>query len=241
MQTIFIVSSGRSGSKALSEAFVDAPYTLSLHGPDKFEKANCLNYKGKLKSPKKIIINKRKQLVEMAHTRGLHYVENSWFISTFVKELSEVFPDCIIVHLVRDGRDFVRSGMSRKWFTGNKKFLNSESAWTRDHWTPPAIHKDRLSKVCWLWNEQQEVIHSQMIKLPEKNNGGVIHFEKLITEDLSKYMEQWGINCEGPIYMKKVNVTNNYKVPHWSEWNVRQIGKCKKIMGKSLEQHGYKF
>lgn len=58
---------------------------------------------------------KRDDLIEQVDANGLRYIESSHFISHFIPDLRDRY-DARFIHLYRDGRDFLRSGLERDWY-----------------------------------------------------------------------------------------------------------------------------
>ena len=127
MIRIFVLNVCRSGSKSVAEE-----YGL-LHEPDgwvcKEERALC-----------------------RAKSR-LIYGETSHFWKSKLPSLLGAFPEAHYVHLVRDGRDVVRSFLTRPHYSprGNRPYHTQK--------LPP--HKEGMSrgeKLCWYWRYWNEHI-----------------------------------------------------------------------------------
>jgi|10_taG_2_1085330.scaffolds.fasta_scaffold26815_3 hypothetical protein len=243
LKKIFITSSGRSGSKAIAQALNKINHVDSYHGPNVFEMENCLKYQKKMSSAqvKLMLGEKRDPLLAHSYNRNNHYVESSWFLSAILEEIIEKYPDALVVHLVRDGRDFVRSGMNRFWFKPGA--LSRYNAWTRDRWSPPSECRSRLEKISWLWAEQQRIQRLSMEKIPKKNNGGVIRLEDLIsTPHINKFADQIGLPYTDDIILEKTNKSKNpYVIPHWKSWNDEYIDQTKRWLGDELREYDYEW
>lgn len=231
MKTIFIVSSGRSGSKSLANALTNLDNVKSFHGPKpQLDKENCLKYHGALTNPIEVIKAARGKLVAKTLNSKCSYVENTWFMSALIDDLHDTFP-CHVVMLIRDGRDFVRSGMSRPWFTNEEIWMKAIGRWNRDKWNPPKECKTRFEKICWLWAEQQKVM------LSSKNKPEVFKFEDLISSPIGWFIDSLGLH--GEVFMEKANFTKSFVIPKWTEWDKAMIEEAKRWMGDILEEFGY--
>tara|TARA_R110002020_G_scaffold50716_9_gene143358 strand:+ start:83498 stop:84268 length:771 start_codon:yes stop_codon:yes gene_type:complete len=250
---IFISSSGRSGSTSLVGALSKVKNIDAYHGPGykELEKVNCLSYlrsRGMSNISEKEIIRmikrNRDSMIQKSNLSGCTYVESSWFISALLPEIIKAYPDAIVIHLVRDGRDFVRSGMNRFWFSGNPKNLKRINAWTRDRWTPVSGCKTRFQKICWLWAEQQRVMKNGLGKIPNKNNFGTVKFEDLIAGDIRWFLKKVRINASNNIKvsMEKLNKTSGkFVIDKWGNWSAGEKNDAKVWMGKELKYFGYKW
>jgi len=213
---IFISSSGRSGSKSLAYAINTVNGVKSFHCPYGLEDYKCNTY---LKDLKRVKIE-RKKLIESVHSSGCHFVESGVCLRYCFEDIVETYPECIIVHLVRDGRNFVRSGFNRPWF---KK------------------HKNRFNKICKHWSEGQIQMIEGMEKIPEKNRGGVVKHEDLIKGDIRWFLERIGLKSTKKIILPVLNVTKTaHKLFMWNNWDQELVNKSKIYMGKELEYFEYR-
>ena len=216
---IFMNSSGRSGTKSFHQAFDSLPNVISYHGArPKVEKENNLRYKlYKVAEQIDTLRERRLPLIHDAIVEKKHFVECTWFMTAFTRDLAKLFPSCTIIHLIRDGRDFVRSGWVRPWFVeGNFSYMSSIHSWSRDRFDPPSECQDRFSKICWLWAEQQRIMNYGMKRLKEWNNGGLVRVEDYRNKDLQPFFRTLGVLPKGwnkPIKMPVSNVTAKHEFP----------------------------
>jgi len=228
-RVIFISSSGRSGSKSVASA-LNLPGILSIHGAKpQIERANCLHYRGDLKHPARVVLDARAKIIRNTVASGMHYVECTWFLSSLGGVLKSAFPGERIVHLVRDGRDFVRSGMARPWFKGDRRYLAREWSWSRDRWNPPQAATSRLAKIAWLWSVQQSRIAADADEL--------IRFEDLVDNGLP--LEKIGLPLHRVVTLPRVNVTQKHVMPPWQSWNATTRAEFQRWAGHELQFYGY--
>jgi len=175
---VFVLNVGRSGSKATAEHF------NLLHEPDGWRPN----------------IERAKERAGKAE--GL-YGETSHFWKAHLKELTEVFPKAIFIHLVRNGLDVVKSFWHRAHYSAGRKPYHNEilPAFTPD--------MDRWEKLCWYWrywNEEIEKYAQARMKLedinPVRHNQGPPSI-KVSDRDLESFkcicgstMERYGYTCE---------------------------------------------
>ncbi len=216
MKIIFITSSGRSGSKSIALALDRVKSVKSFHSPFKLENYNCHNYLDNIKDMKL----RRARLIKSVRKEGYDYVESANCIRHHLVDLVEDYPDCLIVHLVRDGRDYVRSGFNRPWFQ-------------RQH--------DRFAKICGLWATGQRMTIDSFKKIPEKNRGGVVRLEDLRKGDMRWFIRSLGLRSQAYIKLPAAHVAKTYNMPPWTEWDKKTVREANAIMGVELKHFGYKW
>ena len=122
---IFIVSSGRTGTKAIAQHLSRCyPNVWAAHEPSpswrlRMATTRALCGKASREELRSMLVRLRGDLVGRAAQRI--YVESNPYLSGFVEVLGEVFEDARVVHVVRDPRTYVRSGVNFGAFSGLKK------------------------------------------------------------------------------------------------------------------------
>jgi len=122
---IFIVSSGRTGTKAIAQHLSRCyPQVWAEHEPApswrlRMGTTRALCGKATREELKEMLVKLRRGLVERTE-RGI-YVESNSYLSGFIEVLGEVFEGASVVHVVRDPRTYVRSGVNFGAFRGMKK------------------------------------------------------------------------------------------------------------------------
>lgn len=139
---------------------------------------NYLLWAGRL-SPERaqtLLARHRDPLVHAARERGGLYVDTSVYLTFFTPHLHTRYQPKFI-HLLRDGRDFVRSGMSRKnWYALPRPLRRAQMAMVdalpfrprlnarREYlrlW-PPEDAGTKLEKIAWLWAEYNTRIEQML-------------------------------------------------------------------------------
>lgn len=118
LRPCFIVSTGRCGSKMLARVLALHPQLGAFHEPKPWLNTEAyLRWSGR-KDPEYAharLEQKRDDLIEQVDANGLRYIESSHFLSHVIPDLRDRY-DARFIHLYRDGRDFVRSGLERDWY-----------------------------------------------------------------------------------------------------------------------------
>lgn len=104
-----------------------------------------------------IIRATRDEFIIDAYKRGQIYVETNNRATFFAHAIKRVYPKAKFIHLVRHPGDFVRSGLSRKWYHGHShdlgRIVKLEST---DEWQTMSD----VEKIAWLWNETNVYIEN---------------------------------------------------------------------------------
>ena len=122
---IFIVSSGRTGTKAIAQHLSRCyPQVFAAHEPApswrlRMGTTRSLCGNATRDDLREMLVRLRKGLVGRVEREI--YVESNPFLSGFIEVLGEVFEGASVVHVVRDARTYVRSGVNFGAFRGMKK------------------------------------------------------------------------------------------------------------------------
>lgn len=218
----FLVSStGRSGTMWLAGLLNEIQWAYVVHEPipeESFYHAEAF------KSPQEALPYLRDfRLREMAFRVECRspdvYGEVNGLLRRHAVALRELVPQIRIVHLVRDGRNFVTSVMHRKTYTTQDKIYGS--------FQPPADaiapaewrSMDRFARICWVWAHENAHIR--------KNADHRAKFEEITTRydlfraqildplelDLSEAI--WGRRTNRPLNSTQVKSHPEYE--HWSD------------------------
>jgi len=254
----FIVSTGRTGTKFLANFFNSFKNIFSAHQPiPNFGELRVKFPIGMVnrKDAKKVIIEKRITTLKQLSSSNSYYLESNSSLFSLIPLFEEVFPNCRIFHIVRDGRDFVRSGMSREYgafFTDNDPRLQGEiktritaKMFPNDFWHNKWENFTTFEKICWYWQKKDRIIYESVNQL---DNGFTIRYEDLFVDpensksrEIEKIAETIGLPVQqvqdkfSTWFSKKINESQSYNLPHWSDWNEEKKVKFKKIAGKHME------
>lgn len=234
----FVLAMGRSGTKFLSsllnsnsikvvhERFPDILFYQLAYRNEKLADNYFIPYR-------KNIIDK-----ELRNSSISYYGEVNGLLRRHCNTIHRLYPNSTIIHLVRDGRDVVRSMMSRKsfkWYDIGTRFvhpLKNDPYWSKWH------SMSRFEKLCWYW-----MIDNNYLRLNCKFQ---IEFEKIISDynyyklnvlnliGIEQTKDSWG-----NLVKKPKNVTKKYSFPHWSKWSQKNKDSFINICSKEMESLGY--
>ncbi len=154
--------------------------------------------------------------------------------------LSAEFPGCQLLHLVRDGRDVVRSMMSRAKYSPYRNLLPgfNPSPSCSDPWAETWDELTRFEKICWTWQDRNRRIARVV------NNA--VRLEELCSsypyfrENVESYLGlQIGKKSWEQAVTRPRNVTRRHDLPHWSEWSPERVAKFQAICGETMTEMGY--
>lgn len=257
---VFIVSTGRCGSTMLSRVLALHPCLFVFNQYPSLRTEAFVNWRhpGRKEEIKKRIRKKRDELVAAVRRNRFIYVENSTSAAFLMNELHELF-DAKFIFIYRDGRDFVRSGMSRGWYKPEtivnrlktllrRRFLIATGRDTVDTLLiPPAEYKTRFEKVTWRWVAVNRIILDHLAWLPD---GRVfsLKLEDLDREKLIGIHSFLGIDADETLITEmldvagsKPNKSPNYDFPPFAEWSVMDRERFGVIAGDLMQTLGYQL
>lgn len=241
---VFIVSTGRSGSQMLSHLLANHPVIFSTHEPKPHlvSEAYAL-WKGKVNKERIVqrILSKRSSFLKQVKGNHLLYVESSHYCAHLIPILHDLF-DARFIHLYRDGRSFVRSGLEREsWYPHTsfspvgwgkkyiaekirrKYFLNFGNIWDDHRLEPPSEMTTRIEKITWLWTEINKIIIRDLETIPSDRYMNVA-LEEINRDAIIRILDFIGaapINLDKMIETmnKKPNKTKEHSIPHFEDWS----------------------
>ena len=256
-KTFFILSHGRSGSKFLALLLNDTSNDIVVNHEPFLEDYHLLPLayyypeskvlKSKLKNRFETILSELNNDVAIyGEVNSLLRYSAGWLIDN----LSPV-----ILHLVRDGRDVVRSTYARNTYLWNDSHLPIFPK-NNDKYSDKWIQMTRFEKICWYWRETNE--HLLRYNFP------IIHLESLISNydyfknklliplGISVSYDRWKEKISNPQnktknfdfkkivkkYIIKENI-NTDKIPHYTRWDKNMLESFNEICGETMRKLGY--
>ena len=152
--------------------------------------------------------------------------------------LMESIPNAKLLHVVRDGRDVVRSIMARKHYaegaTGHHELKPREDDPLLEHWD----QMTRFEKVCWLWADTNRSIQRDVIPY--------VKFELLVIDYdyFLKHIETYlDIKISevlwNEVVLKPTNITKHFNYPNWTDWDDSLMQAFNPICEKEMKYFGY--
>lgn len=202
------------------------------------------------------IRDKREDLICQVQTNNLIYVESSHYASHIIADLHSLF-NARFVHLHRDGRDFVRSGLQRDWYS-HAGFRERTTAWMRrrllfdlgNSWTdhqlrPPHYFKSRFERIAWLWSTINETILRAKSVLPD-DTFFTLPVERLEADTLARLLDFVGVSRSGDLSRRMLdlarsrpNRSDRLDAPPSEYWGELQQRQFYDIAGATMTRLGY--
>ena len=257
MKYFFFLSLGRSGTRFLAALLAKTPGSLVYHEPVKEDRVYFgLRYAGNFDIVVDGYLEKRfRELINAGDNIKIYGEVNSylryeadWLIKKF---------DPVLFHLVRDGRDFVRSAYTRDVYTPEEKKQVTVPQ-DNDPYAGKWAKMTRFRKLCWYWKHTNEYLCSKIERR--------IRLEKLLTDyDYfnDRVLQPLGLDIPLPTWQREVkNPRNTSKksilrkrvksalffrkkkeqvkpFPHWTHWSKEQMRQFDEICAETMKKFGY--
>lgn len=239
-QVFFILAIGRSGTKFLANLLSLENSAVVYHEPVRDDyKAYLQAYQNPEQAMEYLDKFRKKEIYLRARgNRSDKYGEVNSLLRRHAVALKETFPKAKLIHLVRDGRDVVRSMMSRKTMSPMDKNTHGIAPKDNDPYKEKWKHMDRFTRICWYWQIENSFLRTNIdnsVKFEDIIRNYDIFNEKiLIPCNLNVGYDAWSERIVRPI-----NITNQYSLPHWSKWSQEQKDTFKVICEEEMNLNGY--
>ncbi len=161
-RTVFILSTGRCGTKWLTELLKQSEHITVEHDPvPKVYFQSQFIYKKQLDKDSIFasFLHARYDYLYHAYCVGKPYVETNNRMTFYANAIADKLPNSYFVHIIRHPYEFIRSGMRRSWYMNLNSELNGhispgpdEQAYSQ--WSDYS----REQKIAWLWMQTNEII-----------------------------------------------------------------------------------
>ena len=244
----FVMSTGRSGTQTLAHLFELADNAKVWHHPEpNLIHETLLAYRGEIDTRRTFWAG-RGGLIRQAWDVGVIHGETDHNMTPFADVIAEDIPDARFLILVRDPREFVRSGMRRgyyhpsaggPWEAARLRPRDDAPEWAA--WDA----RDRLSKVSWLWAETYRHVERLRAGIGEARVH-VLRFEDLIagpeaTRGLFEFLGLGGYDEARvrAILGQKLNAQKHGEFPHPRDWTSDMHAACWREVGDLATRYGY--
>ena len=263
----FIISTGRTGTRFLARLFSEACDGVDARhepAPDLFRLGTgYVRSEFSFKQAVSRLRGSRQHICTQVHRNGLStYIEANNNLAYLIPVVRTVFPDCRIVHLVRDGRTFVRSSYSKRVPTagmdGTRPLVMTDQDPRRrlqatdfpdgpyyDRWP----EMSRFERVCWYWAKKDGIIRDA---LQGDSASITVRFEDIFDAGrgfpgvwqiadflgLTEKLRAASPTVEQRMAAKE-NPTEAFLLPPWDDWSPEQKDQFTRIAGPHMEAQGY--
>ena len=239
-QIFFILAIGRSGTMFLSQLLNKSPKAFVVHEPVRTDfRAYKQAFFSEIKANKYFSKFRKKEIFLRNHKLNINtYGEVNSVLRRHCNAIKTSFPTAKVLHLVRDGRDVVRSMLSRKTMTNVDQNTKNIMPKNGDQWYDEWGNMTRFERLCWYWNIENHYLLD--------NIGKIIQFENLISSYeyfQEKLLIPLGLVIPESLWEKEINapknITSKYEFPHWTQWDSKRKSIFNTICGKIMKEVGY--
>ena len=228
VQPVFVLSTGRCGTKWLTELLAEQTGVLVNHAlQPELVRQSKLAYENWQTHPQQqleIVRAARDDLISAANSAHRTYIETNNRITFFAWQLIQAYPNSKFIHLYRHPADFVRSGMRRNWYNGSSADLGRITMSDLQKWKTLS----QFEKIAWLWNETNAFI-SRFLKELSPSHYFIISSEVLFSDPervkaLCDFMQVKTISLDTIVkkQTKPVNVQKQGDFPRYEDWSLEQ-------------------
>jgi hypothetical protein len=238
----FVLAIGRSGTKFLADLLNKAPGTYVAHEPVQRDfRAYQRAFHSEEEAMKYIQGFRKREIYLRCRDKGINtYGEVDSVLRRHGNALREAFPRASFIHLIRDGRDVVRSMISRDTLTPRdpktKYIYPTSKDLFKDQWP----HMSRFERLCWLWAVENGYLRGCI--------GHKVRFEEVISDYeyfRQEILDPLCLDIPEETWRKAVrlpkNVTKQYGIPHWTTWKASETQTFLRICGREMRANGYKI
>lgn len=157
LECVWVLSTGRCGTKTVADLLALSPQVFSFHEPQpriwKLVNEGYQRRGEQRDGALDVVIDAvRRDIIEIANCYEFLYTESNHRFVFFAHELARVFPRSRFIFLYRDMDAVVKSALTRGWYTENDLYKDG-----RPH-PKDGIERDRGQLLAWYWCETNEYI-----------------------------------------------------------------------------------
>jgi hypothetical protein len=166
------------------------------------------------------------------------YGEVNSVLRRHAEALQAAFPEAGFLHLVRDGRDVVRSMYSATAMLEGDP--NTQDIYPRegDPYADEWPQMSRFERVCWYWRVENRYLRQYI--------DAFVRFEDVLASHegfREGLLEPLGLELPEPVWAEAVdrpkNPTRDYDLPAWPDWNEERKQAFAEICGEEMRAFGY--
>jgi len=247
MKPFYILSTGRCGTTFVSKMIRLNDQSIGeihqlLDSKWMNVRANiALSSKGARNRYTASLSHKFDYVLPPSSTDPLRSVAYTFYLKDLLKKQQDLQDNTIIIHLVRDPRDFVSSFMNWK----NRKFSGKIAHHLTPFWMPePGVIKrwsmSKFEHFCWIWEKKNRLFYEEFAWFPgyylfrmEDLRAGSEQLQILLSLVLGK--DDVVTQLEDEDY----NSTISKYFPYWNLWSPKQAGKLDTICSGMMQEFGY--
>ncbi len=181
---------------------------------------------------------KREIYLRARRTDGRVYGEVNSVLRRHAAALKHAFPGAFFFHLVRDGRDVVRSLYSRQTMSAADANTRAIRPPKGDRYEGTWENMTQFERCCWYWQAENAYLRTKvelLVRVEEVLSDYSILRDSLLTPlklDISEDLWRQAVDI-------RLNATKQPVLPHWSEWEALTMESFVNICGEEMRCCGY--
>jgi len=246
-RSVFIISTGRTGTKFFETFFNDPPDVVAMHEPKPSRILRMwsnarLENRVSARQLAPVLLAKRKKFVDPASPPKI-YIESNPFAVGFTEVFSKVFDKPVIIHVVRDPRDYIKSALNHGNTRGLKKLFNDYVPfWYPDIKSIQKLPKDPglMTRTAHYW----KIVNKHIIDTcQDRPDYHLFKFENLFSGDSNTLTQlAKAIGVDKVIKSKDLRPKNQSKdrvIQSWQDWSAEECQLINDICQPYMGQYGY--
>ncbi|MBI4034522.1 sulfotransferase domain-containing protein [Candidatus Saccharibacteria bacterium] len=244
-KVVFVLSTGRTGTQFLAHYFNEYPDVFAVHEPPpswRLRMWSMAFVQGRTSTPVlRRVINKFRGRSISRLTEPV-YLESNNFAVGFAPAIKAEFKNAVIIHVVRDPRDYITSALNHGADSGLKGLANRYFPYWHLRsglWANP---KEIFERTARYWTIVDELLSSAGRGYPHYYR---FTFEQLFAADtkaLAEIAKALGLKLRPDAAVRKqekANVSRLRVMPNWPDWTAEQAKIVDKICGAGMKRYGY--
>jgi len=187
---VFIVGSGRCGTKTIAKMLAGIPEIEAHHEYCRYHYQREAILYAINRLGRELVVPRLLSIYESAayYSESPIFLDSSHKLVWVIDILQDIFPNAKFVHLIRDGHKVVSSfyyklnlhndnaaKIFRDWIS--KPGLLPLPPPSEQYWMSPHVHKgDRFERICWHWRDT----NSKILEATHESNKIVVRLEDMV-------------------------------------------------------------
>ena len=255
---VFILSTGRAGSKFVAELLDLAPELRAFHEPrPTLEHFSDFAHRNQARPEilRRMIDVARMETILETSIQGRIYVESNQCLTFFAPSLAELFRSSKFVHLVRHPGDFVVSAARKGWH-------RNDTIWEEGRVKNPDPSRwagmDQIERLGWLWDFTNRYIRDFLASLPAARSM-TCRLEELASDSGriealfafcggteprrgdAKRLQKSRVNALRIDPDEPPNMKKDPDFPAYEDWSEKDKAKLRRLAGEMSGLYGYEL
>ncbi len=247
---VFVLSTGRTGTRTLSLLLELCPQVAAFHEPRpkliELSFAAMRDVWQRRGDYGQQFWEAKAQAITEADRDGRIYAETSNRFTYLAPALADVLPRAKFIHLHRHPAEVVRSGMRRGWYVNHPGDRHRLRPAPEDLFHKQWNDLDAFSKCCWYWHAVNQVA-IRFVEALAPQRSFQLRFDHLISPDAADRLPLWDfLEVDAPsssaveaTIQQRANRQRFGHFPPVADWSPQQWAVLHGIAGTTMDALGY--